>query len=110
MNFQMDHIQLPANDLNQSIVFYQSLGFNLTNRADWGYAEMKRNENEKIVLIDSKFFKNVCIGFRSHNLKDLKKSLDEKQYKIIDDSTDVEASPHLSFVDPSGNEIVVSNC
>jgi catechol 2,3-dioxygenase-like lactoylglutathione lyase family enzyme len=97
-------VQLPADDLDAMIAFYQRLGYQLTSRQPWGMARLRAASGATLTLYLRQFWPEPALAFDSPDLPALKQELAELGLPLEEDSVHLEP-PRLSFRDPSGNLI-----
>lgn len=99
-------ISLPAENLESSTKFYQSLGYSVISSEPWGMVSLKREDESRVTLFSKKFFKNIALSFTTRDLGHLKSILAKNSIQILED--DSESTPaRIVISDPSGTEIMI---
>ena len=102
-----DEILLPFEQREETLTFYQQLGYAILNETDWGLIQLQR-QTEKLSLLPSAWFKQTARCYLLPNkaaLFRLREQLAQAEIRFEDD---IENEPaRLSFYDPSGNECLV---
>lgn len=98
--------QLPADDLEQTVSFYEGMGFQVVLRQPWGLVQLRQDGGATLTLYSRQFWQEAALAFESPDLQALRRELTEEGILLEEDSVDLEP-PRLSFRDPSGNLIYV---
>lgn len=97
-------VQLPADDLEAMLRFYERLGYQVTSRQPWGMARLRARSGATLTLYRRQFWPEPALAFESPDLPALKRELAGLGLLLEEDSVDLEP-PRLAFRDPSGNLI-----
>jgi hypothetical protein len=96
--------QLPLDDPETTIAFYEQMGCRVTSRTTWGMLQLSDPAGHTLTLFPRQFWPEAALAFHSPDLRALKLELVADGIPIEEDSVDLEP-PRLSFRDPSGNLI-----